>query len=179
MQAVAASVKQFMTFSHPDAIASTPTIPDAAHLELCKKLLKEEIVEELFPAIASEDIVEIGDAIADSIYVLLFTAHCFGLPIASIWREVVQTNLDKFPDGVVTRDPQTHKVLKPPGWKPPDIEAVIANAALHEPMYCPACGKRHYDAGTFAVHRAHRCVTDAAGTGCGREWIVLPFTFGV
>lgn len=37
---------------------------------------------------------------------------------------------------------------------------------------CPGCGKPHIDEGLFAErpHRTHRCVGDAAGVGCGREW---------
>lgn len=44
--------------------------------------------------------------------------------------------------------------------------------ALTVPLYCPGCTKRHIDEGSFAQtpHKTHRCVDDAAGAGCGREW---------
>lgn len=37
---------------------------------------------------------------------------------------------------------------------------------------CPNCKKPHVDEGIWAEkpHRTHRCVDDAAGKGCGREW---------
>jgi predicted RNA-binding Zn-ribbon protein involved in translation (DUF1610 family) len=48
-------------------------------------------------------------------------------------------------------------------------------------LFCPQCHKQHIDEGEFAtrVHRTHRCVDDAAGSGCGFEWRVEPAVFGV
>lgn len=48
------------------------------------------------------------------------------------------------------------------------------------PLWCPWCGKRHVDEGEFATrrHHTHRCVKDAAGAGCGREWRLEQYIFG-
>lgn len=175
----AEDVVQFMLAGHPENIVSSPTIPLANVRELCQTLLRGELLE-LSTAIVNDDLNEIADGIGDSIFVLLYMAHCYGLPIGAIWDEIVRTNMTKFVDGVAVRDPHTNKILKPESWMPPDIEAILAAAIPRTKMYCPNCGKQHVDEGRFArhPHRTHRCVDDAAGRGCGREWIVLPYAFG-
>jgi len=48
-------------------------------------------------------------------------------------------------------------------------------------MECPECHKLHVDEGEFAKrpHHTHRCVDDAAGTGCGHEWRLEHYVRGV
>lgn len=48
-------------------------------------------------------------------------------------------------------------------------------------LFCPACKKQHIDEGEWAVkpHHTHRCVDDAAGKGCGTEWRLESYVFGV
>jgi len=57
----------------------------------------------------------------------------------------------------------------------------IVTTPLYGLLFCPSCHKQHIDEGEFATreHRTHRCVDDAAGTGCFFEWRVEPTTFGV
>jgi hypothetical protein len=47
-------------------------------------------------------------------------------------------------------------------------------------MFCPDCHKQHIDEGEWAtrLHHTHRCVDDAAGTGCGHEWRLNDYAFG-
>lgn len=42
--------------------------------------------------------------------------------------------------------------------------------SLLAPLRCPSCGKLHIDEGPWARHghTVHHCMTDSAGTGCGR-----------
>jgi hypothetical protein len=176
----ATTVLAFMEIGHPDRIAHNPTIPQPNVRALCSQLIVEEIAE-TGAAIQEENIVEIADGIADSIFVLLFTAHCYGIPFNEIWDEVARTNMAKFPGGKAIRDQSTGKILKPPGWTPPDIAGVLARHIPQLKMYCPNCGKQHLDEGIWATkpHMTHRCVDDATDRGCTREWVVLPYAFGV
>ncbi len=70
-------------------------------------------------------IINVADAIADLIYVLIGTALEFGIPLERVWREVQRTNMAKVgPDGKVQRR-EDGKILKPEGWSPPDIEKAV------------------------------------------------------
>lgn len=120
-------VRKFMEIAHPDKLPAVPGIPLEAVDELCQNLIDEEL-RELRKADADEDMVEIADAIADLIYVLIFKALCYGIPISKVWDEVSRTNLAKFPGGVVLKRPEDGKVLKPPDWVPPDIKRIIEEA---------------------------------------------------
>jgi predicted HAD superfamily Cof-like phosphohydrolase len=111
----------------------------------------DPVLLELAPAA----LAQLADAIADSIYVLIGTAFEYGLPIAEIWREVQRSNMSKLwtvqevMDSL--HDPEkAHwtscpapgvagircrlvyneygKVQKPPGFRPPDIEAIVKKA---------------------------------------------------
>ena len=48
-------------------------------------------------------------------------------------------------------------------------------------LWCPFCRKQHIDEGVWRTkpHRTHRCVDDADGKGCGREWTLDERIFGV
>lgn len=83
--------------------------------------LHEEEIKELRRAMLNVDLVEIADALADSIYVLLGTAVTYGIDLAPIFAEVHRTNMAK--DGGATRE--DGKILKPEGWQPPDIAGLI------------------------------------------------------
>lgn len=81
-------------FEIPDL--ATPQIPPATRCRLRMNLLKEE-VRELDEAITANDLVEIGDAIADIQYVLLGTALEFGLGhiYGALFDEVHRSNMSK------------------------------------------------------------------------------------
>jgi len=117
-------VLKFMKIGHPENIRDTPANPSDDVFALCRTLIKEEVGETL-DAMGSGDIVEVADGIADSIYVLVYTAHCYGIPINEVWAEVQRTNMAKFPGGVVTRRPSDGKIMKPEGWEPPDIKDIL------------------------------------------------------
>jgi len=84
--------------------------------ELRKKLMKEE-PQETCDAIDACNIVEIADGIADSIYVALGTAIEYGIDLEPVFAEVHRSNMTKTPG--VQRD--DGKILKGPGFTPPDI----------------------------------------------------------
>jgi len=90
-------------------------------------LISEEI-HELDMALDEVDLVEVADAIADSIYVLIGLGLRLGIPLQAVWDEVHRSNMAKVVDGVVVRDPVTNKILKPDGWTAPDIAGVLERA---------------------------------------------------
>lgn len=66
------------------------------------------------------DLVEFADALADLDYVIEGTRLEFGINGAPIAAEVHRSNLSKLgPNGPMLRE--DGKILKPPGWTPPDI----------------------------------------------------------
>jgi predicted HAD superfamily Cof-like phosphohydrolase len=83
-------------------------------------LIKEEL-SELEEALEAGDLVETADALADLIYVTIGTAIAFGIDLRPVWYEVQKSNMAK--EGGATR--ADGKLLKPAGWKPPNIELAL------------------------------------------------------
>ena len=101
-------------------ISKRPTFPLPVVQGLRLKLIREEL-EEVVDAIFNDDLVEIADGIADSIVVLLGTAVSYGIDMRPVWDEVHKTNMAKV-GGPKRAD---GKVLKPEGWKPPDVKSIL------------------------------------------------------
>jgi predicted HAD superfamily Cof-like phosphohydrolase len=102
-----------------------PHWPPEERVDLRMKLMAEEW-KELNDAWMGDDMVEVSDAIADLIYVLLGTALELGIPIADVWREVHSTNMAKVdPATGKVRRRADGKVLKPEGWRAPDIARIL------------------------------------------------------
>lgn len=109
-------------------IVDKPALPSIERRELRERLLQEEFTEYM-QASANDDIVEVADAIADIIYVLLGTALEYGIPIGRVFAEVHRSNMAKmFSDGTVRRR-DDGKILKPESWTPPDIRGVLGSGA--------------------------------------------------
>ena len=100
---------------------TVPTIPDEDSCSLRMRLVDEEVNVELQDALERKDLVDIADAIGDSIYVLLGFAVTFGIDMRPIFRLIHEANMCK--TGGATR--ADGKIMKPPGWQPPDIAAEI------------------------------------------------------
>ena len=113
-------VIQFCVEVKGDSYPDYPHIPELKDKTLWKKLVGEEIQETL-TAIREDNLVKIADGIADSIVVLLGTAVCYGIDMRPIWNEVHKTNMAK-KGGIIRED---GKLLKPPGWIPPDIKRLL------------------------------------------------------
>lgn len=81
------------TFNHP--VKETPQIVED-RIDLRVNLLKEE-VQELEDALTSGDIVEVADALADTMYVLCGAILEFGLgdKFYEIFKEVQRSNMSK------------------------------------------------------------------------------------
>jgi len=102
--------------------ASSPGLPPQDVVSLRESLIEEECSRELLPAMREGDLAKVADAIIDSIVVLIGTGLAYGLPLEELWDEVHRTNMAK--QGGPRRE--DGKILKPPGWTPPDIEGVLA-----------------------------------------------------
>lgn len=101
--------------------------------ELRQSLIEEE-VGELAEAAAADDVVGVADALADIVYVAYGTAHVYGIDLDAVLDEVHASNMSKLgADGRPLYRPDG-KVLKGPGYRPPDIAAVLRRGGLPSEM---------------------------------------------
>jgi predicted HAD superfamily Cof-like phosphohydrolase len=115
-----------------------PELPSEELVQYRINFLVEEL-EELVAAAKVHDLVAAADAIADIIWVALGTAHYFGLPFDQVWEEVRRSNMEKRPwaDGDPVKRRAAHmsnmspEIVKPLGWKGPDIDAVLDQEASY------------------------------------------------
>lgn len=92
---------------------------------LYTRLINEE-VEELWEANAAADKVECLDALLDIIVVAVGAIHSLGARGEEAWEEVMKTNLAKIdPATGKVRKRADGKVLKPEGWKAPELGPFI------------------------------------------------------
>ena len=104
-------------------VANKAELPDREERNLRIELLREEFDEYLFGE-AKHDIVEIADALADMVYIIYGTAVSYGIPLDEVLKEVHSSNMKKLVDGKVIRR-EDGKIMKPAGWSPPDIAAIL------------------------------------------------------
>lgn len=88
--------------------------------------LIDEEVQELKNAATPEDEL---DALIDIMVVTIGALHSAGYHGEGAWREVMRTNfakIDRATKKVIKRE--DGKILKPEGWKPPQLTKFIRNA---------------------------------------------------
>jgi phosphoribosyl-ATP pyrophosphohydrolase len=90
--------------------------------------LIEEEARETTEAIRRGDLTEAVDGMCDVLYVVFGTAVEWGLNLQPFFDEVHRTNMLKV--GGATRD--DGKILKPEGWQPPRIGAMLADLTREE-----------------------------------------------
>jgi predicted HAD superfamily Cof-like phosphohydrolase len=103
----------------PDAPA--PNI--SQHRELRVRLIDEEF-RELRDALDANDVVEVADALADLLYVVIGSALQWGIPLERVFAEVHRSNMTK-ERGSKRAD---GKILKGPNYSPPDVAGVLRAA---------------------------------------------------
>jgi predicted HAD superfamily Cof-like phosphohydrolase len=129
----------------------TPGFPTREERILRTSLMEEEW-NELYTAMAKEDMEGVADGLADLCYVVIGTAVAYGIPLDRVFEEVHRSNMEKavacstclgagsIPrtgasgirkcpvcnglGRIVLRRPDG-KVLKPEGWQPPNIHAAL------------------------------------------------------
>jgi predicted HAD superfamily Cof-like phosphohydrolase len=91
------------------------------------KLINEEH-QELLEATLTEDRVEQLDALIDILVVTIGAIHSAGWDAEGAWKEVMQTNFNKIDkDTGKVRKREDGKVLKPLGWKAPELAQFVNN----------------------------------------------------
>jgi len=114
-------IVDFLTRVRHDTIPQYPQMPDSRKLVLAKKLINEEVNEELLPALDKGDLVAIADGGVDAIVVILDAMVFCGIDIRPIWDVIHKSNMAK-EGGAVRED---GKLLKPEGWQAPDVRSEI------------------------------------------------------
>ena len=88
--------------------------------------LIEEEHKELQVAIDANDSVEQLDALIDILVVTIGAIHSAGMDAEGAWKEVMNTNFAKIDKETgLVRKREDGKVLKPLGWKPPELAQFI------------------------------------------------------
>lgn len=102
------------------------TVPE---LEVPEKLMRLALVteeaEEYAEAVETDDLVEIADALADTVYVCYGAALTHGIDLDKVLQEVQRSNLSKLgANGEVLRR-EDGKIIKGPNFSEPDITTVL------------------------------------------------------
>jgi predicted HAD superfamily Cof-like phosphohydrolase len=88
--------------------------------------LIDEKHQELLEATLSDDRVEQLDALIDILVVTIGAIHSAGFDAEGAWKEVMRTNFAKVDhDTGKVRKREDGKVLKPVGWKSPELAQFI------------------------------------------------------
>lgn len=121
---IANQVREFHV-SYELPVADLPSAQVGDEQTALRQSLIEEEVGELREAAAAGDIVGVADALADIVYVAYGSAWVYGIDLDAVLDEVHASNMTKLgADGrPVRRD--DGKVLKGPGYRPPDVEGVL------------------------------------------------------
>ena len=99
--------------------------PSEANYKMYLTLIDEE-VGELAEAVAANDKVEQLDALIDILVVTMGAIRAGGFDGEGAWREVMATNFAKIDkDTGKVRKREDGKVLKPEGWKAPELGQFI------------------------------------------------------
>lgn len=110
-------------------VRTAPDVAVGAEQVALRLALIQEEVGELAAAATEGDIVGIADALADIVYVAYGTAHVYGIDLDAVLDEVHASNMTKLgADGRPVRRADG-KILKGPGYRPPDIASVLSGPA--------------------------------------------------
>jgi len=86
---------------------------------------------ELVEALAEEDRAHIARELADVVYVAYGTAHAFDIDLDAALTEVHRASMSKLVGPGLPLVRGDGKILKPPGFVPPDMTAALKDGARH------------------------------------------------
>ena len=99
--------------------------PSESNYNMYLSLIDEEMLE-LEEAVAADDKVEQLDELIDILVVTMGAVRAAGWDGEAAWKEVMDTNFAKIdPDTGKVRKREDGKVLKPEGWKAPQLSQFI------------------------------------------------------
>tara|TARA_B100000035_G_scaffold306084_1_gene307704 strand:- start:992 stop:1363 length:372 start_codon:yes stop_codon:yes gene_type:complete len=87
-------------------------------------LIKEEL-NELIDAMDKKDLVEVGDALTDILYVTYGAGHAFGINLDKCFEEVQNSNMSKLDNNGRPIYNESGKVLKGPNYFKPNLKKII------------------------------------------------------
>ena len=101
-----------------------PIMIDKKRARLRQRLLQEEVTE----LAEAENIIEVSDAMCDILYILLGSAHEYGLAdrVELLFDEVHASNMSKLGHDKKPKFRKDGKVLKPKGYRKPNLLPIIA-----------------------------------------------------
>ena len=111
------------------SIENKPTANISSDISNLRYNLMKEENEEYLEATKKNDLVEIGDALGDMLYILCGTiiAHGFQDKIEEIYDEIQRSNMSKLGADGKPIYREDGKVLKGPNYFKPDIEEILKN----------------------------------------------------
>ena len=119
------------------ACGNEPGTPTSALSKVYRNLFAEEVNETIealdkldeadSEAKLLEAVTELADGLLDTVYIAAGWLHVMGLEPKSLWAEVHNSNMAKVDPatGKVTKR-EDGKILKPEGWKPPQLLPLVA-----------------------------------------------------
>ena len=113
-----------------------PTLLEPDEYYLRYRLGKEELVEYL-DACKDDNLIEVTDALADQLYILLGTMNAHGMQnvIEDVFDEVHRSNMSKLGSDGKPIYREDGKVLKGPNFSPPNLEKLLSdNGQLEIPF---------------------------------------------
>jgi predicted HAD superfamily Cof-like phosphohydrolase len=118
-------VKEFQ-LAFGQGVEESNCIIEPTRAVLRQNILQEE-VNELWDASIQGDIVEVADAIVDCMYILLGTAHEFGIAdrLAACFDEVHRSNMSKLDVNGKPVYRADGKVIKGEFYSKPDLASII------------------------------------------------------
>lgn len=116
-------------FGLPCGDRPAPLADDVARFRV--GFMQEEL-DEYKRAVEAGDLAKQCDALVDLVYVAMGTAVMQGFPWQEVWREVHAANMrkERASDAADSRSTRGHAldVVKPNGWTPPNVAAVLGLA---------------------------------------------------
>lgn len=126
--------------------------------EYRKKFMQEEL-DEFWTAFEGQDDAKMLDALVDLVYVATGTAHLMRAPFNEAWKEVHRANMTKERAKSADDPRSTRKnhldVVKPEGFVPPDIQAVLEGRTTYDRIAAEYYEARHMTCRNFDMATKH------------------------
>ena len=110
--------------AYDQEVLDEPSLPTFDVAKLRTELIREEYTE-LIDAINKMDIVEIGDALTDLLYVTYGAGHAIGINLDKCFEEVHNSNMSKLGEDGKPIYREDGKVLKGPNYWKPNLKKVM------------------------------------------------------